>query len=102
MTSSTSSPRRLNNNKIMKTNKLAEWVVPTFDNSVASLEADFWKFLAKESGYPRHRAWADSLDQRADIICEDFASKHGLAFEFDINDRPLAVRFFKLQYIRPF
>jgi hypothetical protein len=82
----------------MATTPLSHWVNPTFDASVAGFEKDFIKFVKKESGYPRGRAWADNLDQRIDIIAEDFARANDLAIEIEYGSSPLNVRFFKLTF----
>lgn len=85
----------------MTTTPLSNWINPHFEPSVAEFEKPLYAFIKKESGYPRGRAWADTLDQRIDIIAEDFARKNDLHLEIEYGSHPLNVRFFRLQYCRP-
>ena len=50
---------------------IARYFVITNDES-GELTEEVANHILKEVGYPRHRAWADSLDSRCDILLDDF------------------------------
>lgn len=50
----------------------------TFNGDIDRLNDGLIKHLKKACGYPRHRAWADSLDMSYLTYCEDFARENGL------------------------
>ena len=53
-----------------------------FKGEAEQYEKGFKAYLKKACGYPKHRAWADRLDQSHLTFFEDYARLHSLQITF--------------------